>query len=405
MTALLTTNQTEAILHLKKYRVGALFMEPGTGKTRACLELVNSTNDIDLVLYIAPLRSIKPKGELPSIIDEVDKWGGFNVPVSYVGVESISQSDRIFLNVLNEVSNKRLFIIVDESIKIKNYNAKRTQRIINIGEKALYKLILNGTPATRDLLDYWAQFEFLSPKILGMSMTKFKNTFCKYTIVKKTINNRTFRKEFITGYENIDYLHELTRKYVYDCDLNLDITQNYYSFRYSLSCEEKDKYNEIKAFYLNDEMMEWRNDNIFFAMTQKMQHSYCCSKDKVRVLEQIFKKEDVSKTIIFCKYVSSRIFVQALYKDATVLMYQTSAMGLNLQDYNVTIYFDKIWDYHLRKQSGNRTFRTGQNEDCIYYDLDGEIGLDNLINNNVKKKVSMAEYIKKKTREDILKEL
>lgn len=401
----LTVNQEEAINHLGKYRVGALFMEPGTGKTRACLELVNSTNDIDLVLYIAPLRSIKPKGELPSIVDEVDKWGGFNATTKYVGVESLSLSDKLYLEILNEIQSKKIFLIVDESIKIKNFEAKRTQRVIEIGKSAHYKLILNGTPATKDLLDYWAQFEFLSPKILGMSLSKFKNTFCKYTTISKSFNGKFVKKDFITGYENIDYLNELICRYVYQCDLKLDITQNYLRRKYYLGDEEKQNYCKIKNFFLNEDNLELVNNNIFFAMTQKMQHSYCCCKDKLRVLESIFKEEDESKTLIFCKYISSRILLKNHFKKAIVLMYQTSATSLNLQEYNVTIFFDKIWDYNLRKQSGYRTFRTGQEENCKYYDLDGDIGLDNLIDKNVRKKTSMLEYIKMKTKKDILKDL
>ena len=66
-----------------------------------------------------------------------------------------------------------------------------------------------------------------------------------------------------------------------------------------------------------------------------------------------------------------------------------------------TVYFDKNWDYALRVQSGRRTFRTGQEYDCRYWDLTGNVGLERLIDANINKKTSMAEYFKGKTKEEL----
>ena len=94
-----------------------------------------------------------------------------------------------------------------------------------------------------------------------------------------------------------------------------------------------------------------------------------------------------------------------MFPKAMVLSYQREAMGLNLQKYRYTIYFDKIWDYALRIQSGHRTFRTGQEYDCLYWDLTGNVGLEKLIDKNISKKVSMTEYFKSKTKEELDDEL
>ena len=45
----LTKQQEEAINHLREWRVGALFMEPGTGKTLAAMELIRGV-ECDMVL-------------------------------------------------------------------------------------------------------------------------------------------------------------------------------------------------------------------------------------------------------------------------------------------------------------------------------------------------------------------
>lgn len=398
-----TEQQKEGISHLQSWRVGALFMEAGTGKTRVACELINST-DTDLIVWIGPLRTIRTSEGVTSIAEEIAKWGGVRADVYYYGVESISGSERVYLELMERVRTaSKPFVVVDESLKIKNSTAKRTKRVIEIGKYAHYKLILNGTPLSRNLLDLWAQMEFLSPQILSMTETQFKDTFCKYTTITRRLGRSSYTKEFITGYENIDYLYSLIRHYVYSCDLHLNITQNYKEYHCELY--NTDEYYELKEMYLDDEVLLWKNNNIFLEMTQKMQHSYCCDEAKFEVVNEIFKDIPQEKTIIFCKYIDSRNECLKRYPKAMVLSYQKESLGLNLQQYRHTIYFDKIWDLALRVQSGRRTYRTGQEYDCFYYDITCNVGLEKLINTNITKKVGMTEYFKGKTKEQLYEEL
>lgn len=403
-TSKLQEHQAEAIEHLLEWKVGALFMEAGTGKTRVACELISAVPDIDLVLWLGPLRTLKGgEGIVP---DEVNKWGLIKAPIMYVGVESISGSDRIYLETMAAVeSHSNVFVVVDESLKIKNYEAKRTRRIIEIGKKVQYKLILNGTPLSRNILDIWSQMEFLSPKILNMPLAQYKNTFCNYTTITKKFGSWKRTREIITGYENIDYLHSLIRHYVYECDLKLAIKQRYHSRNYYLTEDDMEEYEWIKGKFLNDEMLEWRNNNIFLEMTNKMQHSYCCTPDKFNVVDEILQGIDPARTIIFCRYIKSQEACAARYPKCKVLSFQKESFGLNLQRYCYTIYFDKVWDYALMEQSGHRTYRVGQDEDCEYYDLTGNVGLDRLIDRNIEKKVNMTEYFKRVSREQLKKDL
>ena len=402
----LLANQTEARTKLLPYKAGALFMEPGTGKTRVAVELVNAT-DADLVVWIGPLQTIRPKSAIKSVSDEINQWGGFAAPVVYCGIESLQASDRIFLNLFNRIgSAAKTFIVVDESLKIKNADAKRTQRLLQLGAMAEYRLVLNGTPITRNLLDLWSQLQFLSPMILNMSMAEFKNTFCEYTRVTKLLGgHKRYTKEFITGYDNIDHLYSLIRHYVFECDLSLNIGQYYTDLAYAIDEESLKEYTRLKEKYLDNETLIWKNNNIFLEMTQKMQHVYCCTPGKFDVLDELFKTIDQERTIIFCKYIASGDACRKYFPKATVLSYQKEALGLNMQHLNNTIYFDKIWDYALRLQSGRRTFRTGQEYDCRYWDLTGNVGLESLIDRNIHKKVDMTEYLKKISKEQLIKEL
>jgi len=396
-------HQSDAKSHLAEWKVGALFMEAGTGKTKVAVDIVNAS-PCDFVLWVGPLQTIRQK----HITAEVENQGGFKMPSMFVGVESLSASDRIYMETIGELEKYSCpFVVVDESLKIKNAEAKRTRRLLEIGHRVEYKLILNGTPLSRNLLDLWSQMEFLSPRILSMSLAEFKNTFCEWTRITKSDGRRYYTKEFITGYENIDYLYSLIRHYVFKADLKLNITQHYNDRWYWIDDDARAEYERIKEKFLDDEMLEWRNNNIFLEMTQKMQHAYCCTAGKVDVVHRILKEEgiDPKRTIIFCKYIDSRELCENEFPECLVLSYQKDSLGLNLQAYNVTIYFDKVWDYALRTQSTRRTFRTGQERDCLYYDLTGDVGLERLINRNIDKKVSMTEYFKKATKQQLEQDL
>jgi SNF2 family DNA or RNA helicase len=402
----LLENQKKAITKQLPNKVGALFMKMGTGKTRVAIDLVNSVNNIDLVVWIAPLRTIKPLNKsTQNVIDEINKWGGFNAKSVYYGIESLQSSDRIYLEVYNLIKNaKNPFIIVDESIKIKNHNAKRTQRLFELGKMAQYKLILNGEPVTNNLLDLWAQFQFLDGEIIKMDYAEFKNTFCNYTTITKTLHNGIkYSKEFITGYENVDYLYSLIGEYIFECDLKLNVKQVFETQKYFLTDEEMEKYQFIKKEYLENEVLLVMNNNIFLELTQKMQHEYCITESKFDVVDRWI--EDESKTIIFCKFIKSFEECKKRYPKAIILNYKTGSLGLNLQNYPFTIYFDQTFDWGDVIQSQHRNYRTGQTNDCRYLTLIGNVGLESLMQKNNEKKLGISEYLKKVSINQLKKEL
>jgi SNF2 family DNA or RNA helicase len=403
---MLLPQQFEARQHLAGVKVAALFMEAGTGKTRTVLELLRLIPELDYVLYVAPLRTIKSEKYEESIPYECEKHGGIHVQHDFMGVESIGQSDRIYLNVRERLlSAKCAAIVVDESIKIKNIEAKRTKRIIELGTHVQYKYVLNGTPITRDLLDVWSQFEFLSPKILGMNLAQFKNTYCEW--VRKTTrhNGKTTVDEFITGYHNIDHLYSIIRPYVYECDLVLDVDEETKEVEYKLSDEDRDTYNELKRKYLDNEKLAFLRNNIFIELTQKMQHEYCCTEDKFVKLAEIISSHNKEKVIVYCKFILSREQVQQRFPDVEVLSYGKHTYGLNKQSKNVTVFFDRTFDYGQYIQAKRRTYRTGQKDNCTYYNLTGDVGLEDMLRKNNIKKQSLLQYFKQKTAEEIISEL
>ena len=121
-----TDDQRRAVNKLRRLKVGALFMEMGTGKTKVALDLMaDRQKKVEMNVWVCPC-SLKA-----TIEEERKKWHP-ELSLTVVGVESIGASDRIFLNLLNEMAphNNKVFLVVDESLKIKNIKAKRTKRLL-----------------------------------------------------------------------------------------------------------------------------------------------------------------------------------------------------------------------------------------------------------------------------------
>lgn len=394
----LLNNQSEAITHLQTKKVGALFEEPGTGKTRTAVELIKQV-DPNYVLWFAPFKSVNPKIPGTGIKDEVLKWHNFD-KIEFIGLQSLGMSDRIYLEIRNKLeSANNPFIVVDESLLIKNSCAKRTQRLFDLSQFAEYKLILNGTPFSKDLTDLWSQMQFLSPKILNMDFAQFENTFCEKITIKK---NGRITNEFIIGYENIDYLYHLIRPFIYEADLVLDVKVQDIYINYSISEEGKKEYKRVKEYFLCENSLEEYNNNIFLMMVQKLQHIYCCEQSKLDVVKEIIKRHGIENVAVYTKFVASREFLEKNIKNISVFSLQSDSLSLNLQTkYNVTIEYDKTWDWANVDQYKRRVFRTGQDRECYHYYLDGNIPLDYLIKENNKKKLDALSYFKRISKQEL----
>lgn len=379
----LSVDQQSAVNKLEKLRVGALFMEPGTGKTLTALKLIESSK-ADWVLFMVPFQTKK------NLQNELDKWG-FKMPYRIEGVESLSNSDRLYLELMAEIKkHKRVFMVVDESLKIKNRAAKRTQRIMELGSLSYYRLILNGTPISRNILDLWTQMEFLSPKILKMRFSQFENTFIEYKYLPD--EKRLIYKDQY----NIDYLYSLIEPYVFDAKLNLEISKLNKNVEYSIS--NTDEYQEIRAEFLFS--LSSMRDVEFLAYTQKMQMSYTLDSGKIKCIDGLIK-DNPEPTILFCKYVKTQDYLKKRYPQCKVLTYGKGTLGLNLQAYKNMIFVDKTWDYAQLEQAQRRIYRIGQENNVKFFYLTGDVGLEKLIDKCIRKKTSILDEFKKSSKEEL----
>ncbi len=208
-------------------KASAWFAKMGTGKTFAAIHMAFArwkAGEIDAVVIICPstLRSVWRKefakyatGEYEYRLHEqrgawYDEYCR-DTPVDRlrvlaVSVEGLGISAGLYDSVCQFFAyGKRILTICDESSRIKNPDAKRTERTIALGAASEYKVILNGTPIAIGIQDLWSQYEFLDPNIIGMGdYWAFKTRY----IVKGGYENKQ-----IIGYQNVDELMNLLAPY------------------------------------------------------------------------------------------------------------------------------------------------------------------------------------------------
>ena len=391
---MLTISQQQAVEKFKKLKVGALFMRQGTGKTRVALELIKST-DSNLVLFFCPYST---KNNLQ---DEIQKWR-LNIDHRIIGYETLSSSDKTYIELLKEIEGKKLFVVADESIFIKNDETKRYKRLISIAKVSEYRLILNGTPLTKNEWDIYNQINFLSDRIINMTKQEFLNVFFKKISYKKAGQRA---KEFYKLSDiNIDYLHKLIAPYIFESDFKFDKNEHTQYIKILASNDCKEDYNVKRQRLLNSLIM---GEGI---IEQFQNLAFSCFNDEKRhkeIAEYVKRKNQI---IVFCTFVSEAVniskelncylitgftplkerskIIENFKNDnqALVITLGTGAYGLNLQFCNKIAFSSITFDYSKTEQAISRIKRIGQNKDIEYTYFTSDLGIFNMIFENNKKK-------------------
>ena len=395
----LTKQQENAFDKFKKLRVGALFMEQGTGKTRVALNLIKET-DSNLVLFLCPCST---KSNLQA---EIDKWG-IGKEYYIFGYETVASSDTTYLKILDMVQGKKVFIVADESIFIKNETSKRYRRLMVIAKHSHYRLILNGTPITKDEWDIYNQMNFLSPKIIDMGRDQFLNTFFKRVKYKK--RGQSAREFYKLSEVNIDYLHRLIEPYIFKCNFQFDKKVKSTNIEIIASEETREKYEAQKERLLNsleigESCIEQFQNLAVACFDDENRHKEIARHLKGQIIvfcTLLSEVNDISKEID-CYVITgaqdlkerSEIINKFKIDDKPLLMtIGTGAYGLNLQFCNKIAFVSIAFDYGKIDQAKSRIRRLGQERDIEYIYFTSDLGIYDMIQENNQRKIDLKELI------------
>ena len=264
-------HQREAVDKIGGLRVGALFMDMGTGKSFVAILLAAMRQaNIDRVWWGCPcalretiveqiLTHTSATADSIHVLTSASRdedimradWVVF-------GIESVGQSDAVTLKLARHVA-ERSMMVVDESTYIKGPRAKRTDRLTKIAAVCRYRLVMTGTPLTQGLVDLWAQMRFLSEKILGYrSFWSFEQQHVVYRKEKQRLENGRrveITTNHVVGYRNEGALVAAVSPYVHqvrkqDC---LDLPDKIFATRrFDMRPEQEDAYERVKRDLILD---------------------------------------------------------------------------------------------------------------------------------------------------------
>ncbi|MFR4448197.1 MAG: helicase-related protein [Megamonas funiformis] len=438
--------QSKAVDKLSKLKVGALYMEQGTGKTRTALEIIKNKIDkgkAEVILWLCPC-SVKN-----NLKEDIEKHTG-DLPtennIIIRGIESLSSSDRLYLQLLELVKNYKVYLIVDESNLVKNKLAIRTERIIEISSFCKYKMILNGTPISKNEADLFAQWYILDWRILGYkSFYSFAANHLEYKKVRLP-SGREITTDQIIRVLNVDYLTEKIAPYTYQIkkdEVLKDLKPKKYHMRYfCLDDLQEDEYYETKELFLFN-VVDWRSETIFklFSALQhitsgkrilsapekrmRTEKMYTWENNpRIQCLKRVIEEIGNDKCIIFAKYQDeikdikflldsmNKTFVEFTgeirpkqrqqnrieFKNHVQFMLankQCGAYGLNLQFCHNIIFYSNDFDLATRLQAEDRVHRIGQEKTVNIYDICCEYTIDVFIANCLQNKSNLLDSFKK----------
>ena len=434
--------QQEAVKKLSKLKVGALFMEQGTGKTRTTLSLVEprlQSGKTDCVLWLCPCSVRKNLKE-----DLIFHCGEYPEEIVIRGIESLSSSDRLYMILLRLVETRKVFLVVDESNLTKNKQAIRTERIIELSKHCKYKLILNGTPISKNEADLFAQFYILDWRILGyQSYYSFAANHLEYWTVVLPSGKEVVDRGRVKRVLNVSYLTEKIAPYTYqvkksDC-LKLPC-KSYSKIWFSMTHDQIEAYQDVRERYLlNVDDLKPETIYKFFAALQHVTSGRKVlsePEDRMRT-ERMFEPErnpriwalldalDDQKTIIFCKYQSEIDEILSLLPDAVeftgrlpqkkrqenrerfrqdakylVANKSCGAYGLNLQFCHKVIFYNNDFDLATRLQAEDRVHRIGQEHPVEIIDICARDAIDGFISDCLSRKENLAEAFKKEVKKN-----
>lgn len=188
--------QKDAMLWLLGRKYGALFADPGTGKTLTILSLLRRlrlATNWRRVLIIAPLRVMYYVWP-----EEITKWGfDYSYTILHGNKKDAAITEDTDIHLVNprglkwfceKNKNKYDILVLDESQLFRNPTSVRMELMRRLVPTFKRRYILTGTPEPKSVENLWSQMYILDQgQTLGTRVTHFRNAYF-YHQVKNNVH-------------------------------------------------------------------------------------------------------------------------------------------------------------------------------------------------------------------------
>jgi len=435
----------------------AWFAKMGTGKSFAAIHLACARYEaglIDSVVVVCPstLRATWRKEfekyatvgfdfrvhetRSKSLQEFYDDHSKDRLQILAVSVEGLGVSKALFDSVCGFFPGREVFLVCDESSRIKNPSAQRTGRAIEFRDSSRYRIILNGTPIALGIQDLWSQYEFLDPNIIG------SGDYWSYKSRYLTMGG--YEGKEIVGVQNVEELMRLIEPYTVEVGKDvLDLPPKVIQPRYcTATAEQKSLLRKIKTGMADDikvenvleRVLRWRQvvggwmpkyDSTMETVTMvpldenpKMDLLFDIIEDNyattkfiiwttfIHEIEAIVGRlaEKYGKPTVEAYYgkteMQDRSRIEDRYcNDPSMRFFvgnpATAGLGLTLisGEGDAMVYYSGTNAYIDRAQSEDRAHRIGQKNTVLVVDLIMERTVDELIAESITEKMSIEQYV------------
>lgn len=459
-------------------------MDMGTGKTYTTLaeaERLYAAGKIDALFVVAPkgVHTNWVRREIPAHWDLEVITGVWK---SGAGVRHMKELDRLLkprqtgevvpMRVLSmnidAVNTKagydfalkflrctRAMIALDESSRIKNPKAVRTEQLMRLRPHAHCVRILSGTPLTNAPMDVFAQFEFMQSGLLGT--TSYRAFVAEYAHLLDS-NSQAFRNMVAKNpraahaqvvakdelgrpmYRNLDKLKALIQAHSFRVTKEqcLDLPAKVYTqLPFEISPAQRRAYDrlqedlqveladgEVLTVDVLGRLMKLQQVTSGFVMVPGRSEPEYVTEDNPRLKALVDYVEDIpGKFIVWARFREELRAVAAALRaegiecveyhggvndadrDAAIDALQTGTarafignaqsggIGLTLTAAETVIYYSNDFNYETRKQSEDRAHRIGTKNKVFYVDMVAQDTIDEAIARNLQRKENLAKIV------------
>lgn len=438
------SHQVEAIDYVKNHNIIPLFDEQGMGKSKTvidalCSNIENKEIDGALIvckktlLYTWKNEILKHSHLFPVVLSGSKRQKGRSF-LTYghfyiVNYESLLQELELIRLVLK---HKNFAVVLDESQKIKNPDAKITKAILSLSSLSNKKIILTGTPIANRPKDIWSQFYFLDGgKLLGNDFYEFRK---KYNLkLKGETSLRKYEKDLLDLRNKInevsirrtkDILELPEKRYV---DVMVDLSPKQQEI---YDTAKKELYYEIKDEDGESIMEEIENYLVkLLRLTQITSNPSLIIEDYDETPSKVLKLDEMvdeivrneEKAIIWTSFRKNVRALRRRYKELGALMLfgeipieernnvvvkfmsmskhkilianpAAAKEGLTLTSANNAIYLDRNFKMDDYLQSQDRIHRISQTKKCNIIKLIARNTIDEYTDEILEKKELVARY-------------
>lgn len=357
------------------------------------------------------------------------------IRVLVMNIEAVSMSKRAISFLRQFVALEPCLMAVDESSTIKNPQAERTKRVIEIGRLCKWRRIMTGSPLTRDPLDLWSQFEFLAPACLGeRNFHAFRRRFA--VLEEKNFGGR--RVQIPVAFRDVDHLGRLVRVHAFVAtkDECLDLPPKVYETRYvEMTDEQRRLYESLKSLcvaqigtdrFVSATVVVTQILRLYQILLGRVVDEDGVSSpvptNRMHAVDEILD-ESQGKIIWWCSYRDdvANLVAHLRSRGRRVVQYDggtsqtdramavdqfqngdaedfvgtvhTGGYGITLTAASIEVYFSNSPDAEKRWQSEDRAHRIGQQSSVLIIDIVVRGTVEERFINILKKKKSLSDMV------------